>query len=61
MSGFHRLAAGMHQQEAAGAIGVLRLPGLHAHLAEQRGLLVAGDAADGHLPAAEAGLAVDLG
>ncbi|MOA38277.1 hypothetical protein D3C78_1599440 [compost metagenome] len=61
MAGFHRLAASVHQQEAAGAVGVLRLARFHAHLPEQRGLLVAGNAADGHLQATEAGLAVDLG
>ena len=38
--------AGVHQHEAAGAVGVLRQPGLEARLAEQRALLVAGDATD---------------
>ena len=36
--------AGVGQQEGAGAIGALGLAGLEAALADQRGLLVAGDA-----------------
>jgi hypothetical protein len=40
------LLAGVHQHEAAGAVGVLGQPGLEAGLAEQRALLVAGDAGD---------------
>jgi len=55
--GFHRFVAGVHQQEAAGAVGVLGLAGFHAHLAEQRRLLVTGDTADGD---AALGAAVDL-
>ncbi|MNH06927.1 hypothetical protein D3C79_663070 [compost metagenome] len=47
MGRFDRLVAGVHQQEAAGAVGVLGLAGLHAHLAEQRGLLVASDTGNG--------------
>ena len=42
----HRIGAGVHEQEAAGAVGRLRLPGLVAALAEQCRLLVAGDARD---------------
>ncbi len=42
----HDLIAGMQQHEAAGAVGVLRHAGLVAGLAEERRLLVAGDAAD---------------
>ena len=48
-----RLRAGVHQQEAAGAVGVLREPGRVAGLAEQRRLLVAGDAGDRHVDAVE--------
>ena len=36
----HNLAAGVHQQEAAGAVGVLHLAGLKAALAEQGALMV---------------------
>ena len=38
-----RLEAGVHQHEAAGAVGVLRHARLEAGLAEERGLLVPGD------------------
>jgi len=41
-----KLLAGVHQHEAAGAIGVLGHAGREAGLAEQRALLVAGHAAD---------------
>ncbi|MCY1431373.1 hypothetical protein D9M71_473400 [compost metagenome] len=58
MGGFHRLVAGVHQQEAAGAIGVLGLAGLDAHLAEQRRLLVAGDTGNGD---AALGVAIHFG
>ena len=34
------------QQEAAGAVGVLRIARVDAQLAEERGLLIAGDAGD---------------
>ena len=37
----HRLCVGIQQQEAAGAVGVLRLSGLEAGLPHQRGLLIA--------------------
>src|SRR5476649_444016 len=45
--GFDGLVAGVHQQEAAGAVSVLGLTRFYAHLAEQGRLLVTGDAADG--------------
>ena len=48
-----RPLAGVLQQEAAGAVGVLRQPGRHAHLAEQRRLLIAGDAGDRDVADAE--------
>ncbi len=41
-----RLRTGVHQQEAAGAVGVLRHARLEAALPEGRRLLVAGDAGD---------------
>ena len=40
------LVADVLQQEAAGAVGVLGFAGRDAELAEERGLLVAGDAGD---------------
>ncbi len=54
--------AGVHQHEAAGAVGVLDLAGLEAGLAEQRALLVAGDAADLDRRAEQVGIdrAVDV-
>lgn len=55
--GLDRLVAGVHQQEAAGAIGVLCLAWLDAHLAEESRLLVASDPADGD---AAFGAAVDF-
>jgi hypothetical protein len=42
--GQHRLGAGVDQHERAGAVGALAAAGLEAALAEQRRLLVAGDA-----------------
>ena len=48
-----RRAARVHEQEAAGAIGVLGHARLETCLAEQRRLLVAGDAGDRYLLAAE--------
>ncbi len=42
----HRLRTGVHQHEAAGAIGVLDHARLEAGLAEQCGLLVTGNAGD---------------
>ncbi|MNS44991.1 hypothetical protein D3C72_774490 [compost metagenome] len=62
VAGANRLGAGVHQQEAAGAIGVLGHALLEAELAEQGGLLVTGDAGDGDAgAAATGGVAIDLG
>ena len=47
----HDLLAGVEQQEIAGAVGVLGLAGVQAHLPDHRGLLVAEDAGHRHLPA----------
>ena len=47
--------ARVHQQEAAGAVGVLHRSRLHTHLAEERRLLVAGDARDGYLVCEDGG------
>ena len=47
----HRLPAGVHQHKAAGAVGVLHLPGQEAALAEQGTLLVPRRAGDGDLSA----------
>ena len=57
------LFARIHQEEAAGAVGVLDGAGLGAHLAEERRLLVASDTADGNLVGENGGLrdAVHLG
>jgi len=51
------LVAGVHQQEGAGAVGVLRIVRLEAGLAEQGGVLVTEDAGNG---AASDGGALDL-
>ncbi|MCY1401922.1 hypothetical protein D9M71_170490 [compost metagenome] len=48
MGRLHRLVARVHQQEAAGAVGILGLARLNAHLAEQCRLLVAGDTGNGN-------------
>ena len=58
-----RLAAGVQQQEAAGAVGVLRAARLEAGLAEGRRLLVAGRGRDLDRAAEDlgVGLAVHLG
>jgi len=53
--GGHDLGAGVHQQEGAGAIGVLGLPGEKAGLAHQGALLVAQAAAHGNGVAKELG------
>ena len=50
--------AGVHQHEAAGAVGVLHLARAEARLAEQRALLVAGDAADRDRRAEQVGASV---
>ena len=57
------LFARVHQEEAAGAVGVLHGTGLGAHLAEEGRLLVARDTADGNLVGEKGGLrdAVHLG
>ena len=47
VDGLGRLGAHVHQHERAGAVGVLGHARLEAGLAEQRRLLVAGDAAHG--------------
>jgi len=44
----HRHFAHVHQQETAGAVGVLGLADLEAGLADERGLLVTEDARDRH-------------
>ena len=51
---------GVHQQEAAGAVGVLGVAGGEAALAEEGGLLVAGHARDGDAYPLYVGIAVDL-
>ncbi len=48
-----RLEARVHQHEAAGAVRVLGHSRLEAGLAEERRLLVPGDAAERNLAAAE--------
>ena len=45
------MLAGIDQQEAAGPIGSLHLPGPDTPLPHQCGLLIAGDAADRDRPA----------
>ena len=59
--GEHGLLTGVHQQERAGAVGVLSLAGMVAGLAEEGGLLVAGRARDLDRAAEQRriGLAVD--
>ncbi len=49
VGGTARFAARVHEQEAAGAVRVLRLAGLEAALPEQGRLLIARHAADGHV------------
>ena len=63
VAGEDGLFARVHQEEAAGAVGVLDGAGLGAHLAEEGRLLVARDTADGDLMGEDGGLrdAVDLG
>ncbi|MNL06342.1 hypothetical protein D3C87_1269750 [compost metagenome] len=51
----HGLAPGIHQDEAAGAVGVLCHAGREADLAESSRLLVSGDAGDGDLGAEQPG------
>ena len=45
--GMHNLVARIHEHEAAGAVGVLGLPGLEAAMAKERRLLIAGNAVMG--------------
>ena len=54
----HRLGAGVEQHEAAGAIGVLRLAGAEARLAEEGRLLVSEVTRDRHAGEVADGLAV---
>ena len=49
----HRALAGVLQQKAAGAVGVLRHARRDAHLAEERGLLIPGDPGDRDIGDAE--------
>ena len=51
--------AGVHEEEAAGAVGVFRLARGEAALAEEGGLLIPGDPGDGHPHPLEVGIAVD--
>ena len=53
--GFNRFFAGVHQQEAAGAVGVFGHAGFEAGLTEERRLLVACDPSDRDFAAAEEG------
>ena len=59
---FHRGVARVHQQEAAGPVGVLQHALFGTELPEQCGLLVTGNAGDGDvaLGVAVGGLAIDL-
>ena len=43
---YHRTIAGVHHDEASGAVGVLRHTRIDAPLTEQRGLLIAGNSGD---------------
>ena len=61
--GQHRFVTGVHQQEAAGAVGVFRHARLNTHLTEQCRLLVTGNTGDrntGTAFPADVGFAVDL-
>ena len=57
------LAAGVHKEEAAGAVGVFDVARGGAHLSEEGGLLVTCDAGDGHFVGEDGGfrVAVDFG
>ena len=46
MTGAYRFLTSIHQQEAAGTVGVFRHARLYTHLAEQRGLLVTSNTSD---------------
>ena len=52
--------SGVHQEEAAGAIGIFGLSRGEAGLTEEGGLLVTGDTRDRHLDPLELSIAVDL-
>ncbi len=54
------LLTGVHQQEAAGAVGVLGVAGGKAALPEQGRLLVAGNAGHRNIHTLDVGVAVDL-
>ena len=56
----HHPFAGVHQQKTAGAVCILGLARLKAGLAEQRRLLVPGNACNGHLHPLDVHGAVDL-
>ena len=60
VAGRHRLVAGVHEHEAAGAVGVFHHAGLVAALAKESGVLVAGNARDGDRLAKRPGLGVRL-
>ena len=53
---FDRLVAGVHHEEAARAVSVLHHAGFGAHLAEERGMLVSGDACERNLGGKHGGL-----
>ena len=57
-----RLAAGVHEHEATGSVGIFHVARLEAALAEQRALLVSAGSGDRYLAAVqlELGLAVDM-
>ncbi len=44
----HELFSGVHQQKAAGAVGVFGFSAFEASLADERGLLVAENAGNGN-------------
>ena len=52
--GLDGVFAGVHQHEAAGAIGILAHAGREAALSEQRGVLIAGQCGDGDFAAKDA-------
>ena len=57
----NELGADVLQQEAAGAVGVLRVAGPDAQLPKERGLLISGDACDlGRFEAERRGHLADL-
>src|SRR6202035_5661824 len=59
--GWDSFGAGVHQHEASGSVGVFRHARFAAHLAEESGLLVTGNAGDRKsLESAHPGRAVDF-